>query len=554
MQRDEILSPRLRQRSPARPMPRHVAALLCLAALCACYSPDANKESADREVYGILDSASANLTGERRRFAVERPIDTLRKELQRAPTPRTLTLVEALDIAAENSREFQTQKERLYLAALNLTRNQNDFAWRFGGGSGNQISGAGDDTANVRLGDDLSANANSVYGTRVVASFVQTFLRSVLSGGSFDGNSILDLTITQPLLRGSGRRIAREPLTQAERDVVYAMRDYERFRVTFAIDLVADYWSIVRQMNDLANVEANYNRLAVLRGETQELFAAGRKNITDLGRAEQDEYAADAQRVSAQNRLQTTLDQFKLSLGLPVEAKIELDPAELQKLQERGTQPVAIEESMAIELSLQRRYDFRTTVDEVEDAGRRALIAEDALGMQLDFTAAISVPSESGKGLDLDWSRINWSAGVDLDLVLNRVPVRNAYRSALISFDQAIRAREQNEDQLTAAVRAALRNIDAALQTYQIQSKAVALGEQRFEATSALYDAGRAPAFEKLDAQRALLASQLSRNAALVDYAIARLALMNNLEAITLEPSGLRFDLDLPMPQTRTAE
>jgi outer membrane protein TolC len=539
-------------------MPRSAVALLCLAALSACYSPDANKESADREVYGILDTTSAKLTGERRRFAVERPVDTLRKQLQQAPTPRMLTLVEALDVAAENSREFQTQKERLYLAALNLTRSQNDFSWRFGGGSTDQISGSADDTANARLGDDLSANANSVYGTRVVASFVQTFLRSVLSGGSFDGNSILDLTITQPLLRGSGRRIAREPLTQAEREVVYAMRDYERFRVQFAIDLVADYWRIVRQMSDLANVEATYNRLAILRNETQELFAAGRKSITDLGRAEQDEYAADAQRINAQNDLQTLLDQFKLTLGLPVEAKVELDPAELQKLEERGTEPVAIEESRAIELALQRRYDFRTTVDEVEDAGRRALIAEDALGMQLDFTAAISVPSESGKGLDLDWSRINWSAGVDLDLVLNRVPVRNAYRSALITFDQAIRAREQREDQLTAAVRAALRNIEAALQTYQIQSKAVVLGEQRFEATSALYDAGRERALEKLDAQRSLLNSQLSRNAALVNYANARLALMNNLEAIALEPSGLRFDLDLPMPQSgpqpRTAE
>jgi outer membrane protein TolC len=535
-------------------MPRSVSLLLCFCALSACHSPDANKAAADREVYGILDDASARTVGNRRRFAVERAVDTLRKQLQQAHEPRTLTLVEALDVAAENSREFQTQKERLYLAALNLTRSVNDFSWRFGGGSTDQISGSADDTANARLGDDLSAQANSVYGTRVVANFVQTFLRSVLSGGSFDGGSILDLTITQPLLRGSGRRIAREPLTQAERDVVYAMRDYERFRAQFAIDLVGDYWTVVRQMRDLANVEATYQSLAQSRLQIEELYLAGRRTITDLGRAKQSEFSADAQRVTARNRLQTNLDQFKLTLGLPIDAKIELDLSELDKLAERGVQEVAIAEADAVHLSLQRRYDFRTTVDEVEDAGRRAIIAEDALSMQLDFTAAISVPSESGKGLDLDWSRINWSAGVDLDLVLNRVPVRNAYRSALITFDQAIRAREQNEDQLTASVRAALRNIQAALVSYQIQSEAVALAEQRVEATTALYDAGRVQALEKLDAQSSLLSAQLSRNTAIVDYAIARLALMNNLEAITLEPSGLRFDLALPMPQAKAAE
>ena len=53
---------------------------------------------------------------------------------------------------------------------------------------------------------------------------------------------------------------------------------------------------------------------------------------------------------------------------------------------------------------------------------------------------------------------------------------------------------------------------------------------------------------DKLDAQDSLLSAQLNRNAAIVDYAIARLQLMNDLEAIRLSPQGLRFDLKLPMP------
>jgi len=535
-------------------MRRPAFALPLLLSLVSCYSPQGNKEAADHDVYRILDGTSAQLTGARRHMQVERAVDTLRKRLLHDHEPVPLSLAQALDVAAENSREFQRQKETLYLAALNLTRSINDFSLRFGGGGTGSVSGIDDDNANARVGDDLSAQANSVAGTRIVANFVQTFLRSVLNGGGFDGSSILDLTITQPLLRGSGRRIAREPLTQAERDVVYAMRDYERFRAQFATDVVGDYWTVVRQMRDLANVEANYQRLADLRGQIEELFKAGRRTITDLGRAQQDEFSADAQRVTSRNRLLTALDQFKLSLGLPITAQIELDPTELDRLAARGVQPVQIAEDDAIALSLQRRYDYRTIVDEVEDAGRRALIAEDALRMQLDFTGAISVPAENGRGLDLDWSKINWSAGVDLDLLLNRVPLRNAYRSALITFDQAIRAREQNEDQLTANVRSALRNIQAALVTYEIQQQAVVLGEQRFEATTDLYDAGRVQALEKLDAQRSLLNAQLSRNSAIVDYAIARLALMNNLEAITLEPHGLRFDLDLPMPQAKQAQ
>ncbi len=522
--------------------------------VAACWSPTANRDSADAQVYSILAKTAQTVTGEARPFAVERPTDTLRRRLADKPGPSRLTLTQALDVAAENSREFQRQKEQLYLAALNLTRSQHDFVFRFGGGGNAEVAGQSDETADAAIGDDLSASATSVTGTRLVASFANTFLRSVIHGGSFDGSSILNLTLTQPLLRGAGRRIVREPLTQAERDVVYAMRDFERFRADFATSVVGDYWNVVAQVADLANVEANYQSLAQSREQIEELYRAGRRTITDLGRAKQSEYSADAQRVAAKNRLQTSLDRFKLTLGLPVTAELDLDSAELDQVKARGVEAVQIDERAAVDLALERRFDHRTAVDEVEDAGRRILVAEDALTMALDFSVALNVPSESGKGLNLDWSRVNWAAGFELDLALDKLAERNAYRSSVIAFDAAIRAREASGDQIAADVRSSLRNIRSAMDTYRIQSVAVDLATQRVEATTDLYDAGRVEALEKLDAQDALLQAQLDLTRATVDYAIARLQLMNDLEGIRLESQGLRFDQALPMPQPKTAE
>ncbi len=103
-------------------------------------------------------------------------------------------------------------------------------------------------------------------------------------------------------------------------------------------------------------------------------------------------------------------------------------------------------------------------------------------------------------------------------------------------------------------MRSSLRNIRTATDTYRIQSVAVELATQRVEATTDLYAAGRVEALEKLDAQDALLQAQLDLTRAIVDYAIARLQLMNDLEAIHLEPEGLRFDQALPMPRPKTAE
>jgi outer membrane protein TolC len=174
--------------------------------------------------------------------------------------------------------------------------------------------------------------------------------------------------------------------------------------------------------------------------------------------------------------------------------------------------------------------------------------------MTLDFSAALNVPAESGKGLNLDWSRVNWAAGFELDLALDKLVERNAYRSALISFDVAVRNRELNEDSIANEVRGSLRNIRSAIDSYEIQTVALELAKQRVEATTALYDAGRVEALEKLDAQDALLQAQLDLTAATVAYAIARLQLMNDLEAVALESHGLRFDPTLPMPQPETAE
>ncbi|MFK7738946.1 MAG: TolC family protein [Planctomycetota bacterium] len=518
-----------------------------------CYSPEANREWADRAVYGILDKASERVLGESHPFVVERPVDTLRKRLMTSREPVELSLSQALDVAAENSREFQSQKEALYLAALGLTTQQNNFRVRFGGGGSADANGTGDESANVTLSDDLSAAANTTAGTAIVANFVQTFLRSVLNGGQFDGSSILNLTITQPLLRGAGSHIAREPLTQAERDVVYAIRDFERFRSQFAIDTVADYWNVVQQMADLNNFEANYDSLVLSRKLIEELYDAGRRTIIDLGRAQQQEFSADADRVRSRNNLQNTLDSFKLTLGLPITAQVNLDSDELTSLVDRGVTEIDLSPTDAVALCLQRRYDYRTSVDQVEDVGRRVLIAENALDFGLDFTAAINVPSQQGSSLDLDWSQIDWSAGVDLDLFLDRIPLRNGYRSQLITFDRTLRAREQTEDRLSANVRRSLRNIQAALDRFKIQTVAVELAAQRVEAATDLYAAGRVPALDKLDAQASLLQAQLSRNAAIVDYAISRLQLMNDLEAIRLQPQGLRFDLELPMPDPQSA-
>ncbi len=548
------------------------AACIALGASC---STEGYVREADEEVYTILEKVASRVTGERKVFAVERPVDTLRARLlaaaeaareardpaamdvpmdaavsaESATAPIELSLLESLDIAAENSREFRTQRERLYLSALALTTRQHDFAVRWGGGGGASIDGTGDGKANTNasLSDDLSASVNTTSGGRLVASFVNTFLRSLINGGDFEGNSILSLTFTQPLLRGFGEAVVREPLTQSERNVVYAMRDFERFRRTFAIRVVSDYLRVCQSIADLQSEDANLISVQRSAERTDALFESGRADIIAKDRASQSVLTAENRKVNAINSLATQLDRFKVTLGLPVEVPITLDERELQSLTVDGSED-AFQESVVTRYALENRFDLRTVRDQVADSARQIVVAENALQSGFDFTSAISIPTRNNESFDFDWSNASWSAGFDLNLALDRLVERNAYRSSLIAFDQSVRDREALRDSIVADVRLSLRNIATRIESYRIQRQAVTLAERRVDSAEQLFAATRADFLDVIDAKNDFLSAQLSLTAALVDYTIARLELFRDLEAITMEPKGLRFDAGLPYP------
>src|SRR5690606_22847705 len=127
-------------------------------------------------------------------------------------------------------------------------------------------------------------------------------------------------------------------------------------------------------------------------------------------------------------------------------------------------------------------------------------------------------------------------------------PERNAYRTALINLDERIRSREEAEDRLAQEIRNALRDIRSQVASFRIQTNGLELARARVRSTEMLYVAGRIEAREVLDAQNRLLSAQISVTSAVVNYATARLELLRDLEAIALEPKGLRLDLTLPVP------
>jgi len=526
---------------------RELPWILTLVLGSGCLGPEEHRRSADEEVYALIDARRDQLFSAGSGFRLEGATDSLRQRILRGEfdSTRPITLAECLEIAAENSRDHQSRKEALYLAALDLTLERWRFANRPFASLGTSVEGTGSEAQEVGAQGEAGITRLLGSGASIIASIGSRLFRVVSTGDGWDAVGDLGLTFTQPLLRGAGAAIVREPLTQAERDLVYEVRAYERFRRTFAVDVARSMYDLLQSIDELANEEQNYQNLVALRERNAAMAEAGRMSEIEADQARQDELRSEARLLELRADLERARDAFNLFLGLPIGADVRLDTAEFERLTEEDSLLDEIVEGSAVRLALEARLDHLNTRDELADRERAVTIAEDALRAGLTLEAGANASGAEGRPLDLSEDRTTWSAGLVLDLPLDRKAERNAYRRALIQLDAFHREFEEEADRIEADVRDALRTAANARENYVIQKGAVQLAESRVEGAKLSLDAGRASTRDLLEAQSALVEAQNAATEALIDFTLARLDLYLQLEALRVEPGGLVVAEDL---------
>src|SRR5205085_1317295 len=189
---------------------------------------------------------------------------------------------------------------------------------------------------------------------------------------------------------------------------------------------------------------------------SQALYDAGRTKFIDVQRARQSELGALNDLIDAQERYQTALDTFKILLGMPIDADLEIIPVELDVRVPKAQ----VDEVIGI--ATKYRLDLQTARDQVEDARRNVANAKNGLLPDLRFTA----DGTTRNPLETSTPHINarestYSAGLQLDLPIDRVAERNLYRRSLINLQRAERSYEELKDRISIAARDALRAIES---------------------------------------------------------------------------------------------
>jgi len=552
-----------------------ILAGLALAALMAGCTAAHYRKSADEAAYRTIKEKSSLVPNTDSDFTIERtnqfaldglPVatnifDYLGVVGERERGARMLKLEDALALAVTHSRAYQNEKERLFLAGLELSLARHQFTPIFSAGGRGNFSGQTEQTVSYEI-DEATGELKPVLSDNLVeeryvgasgeigaswliagvgqltTAFTMDFVRFVTGDPRVATSSQLSADFVSPLLRDAGFKSRKEALTQAERDMVYSLRDFTRYRRDFSVQIATAYYAVLGERDRVRNSFLNLQSSRKNADRTRALAEEGRVTQSDLGRLAQQELTAESSWINAVRAYRQLLDNFKIQLGLLVEENIVLDDRELEALQIRHPE-ISVDDS--IRVALAGRLDYQNAKEQLEDSDRKVKVAANLLKPRVDLASSVTVNSdpEQDNGVPLpDWERYRYSVGLNVDPGLDRTAERNAYRQALITRDRAARGVEQQEDEIKLQVRDSWRSLDSAKSNFEISEIGVKLAERRVEEQTLLAELGRAKAQDQVDAQNDYVNSKNQMTQALVAHTIARLQFWNNMGILYIKDRG----------------
>lgn len=517
---------------------------LGLIAFCGC-STSHYRKAADKEVYRIVEQVEGRIFGRTNEFSIDTPYSKRKPEEILPPeliedrlqtNRRVLTIQDALRLAAEQSRRYQTEKERLYLTALTLTGQRYEFTPQFFGRTTANLDRTTTGETVGSVNSQVGVGQVFKTGGRLGVTIANDLLRYYTGDPRRSAVSAISVNLTQPLLRGFGRNNpAVESLTQAERNVVYAVRDFSYFQDEFALQIVGDYFNLLAQKDIIRNRYTNYlSRVDSTR--RLEKRAVDRETQSGVDQARQAELTARNNYVNQVAGFKNAVDQFKILLGLPLGEKLELDDSALEEVKATGLITVEFEPEQAYRLAVTHQLPFLNEIDRFEDAKRKVRVSANRLKPDLNLLADASLASEGPTDYtQFDPDDVRAGVGLQLDLPFSRLPERNNYRATIVSFEAQLRDFTLTLDTLRDSIERGLRTLEQRRQNYQIQKNALELANRRVASTELLMQAGRAEVRDLVEAQDAQINAQNAVTAAVVDHQEARLQLMLAIGALQTE-------------------
>lgn len=214
--------------------------------------------------------------------------------------------------------------------------------------------------------------------------------------------------------------------------------------------------------------------------------------------------------------------------------------------------PVELDPREAFETARCRRRDWMNARTMLIDVWRQIEVSANALKSDLNLTFSGDLGTTDNNPFKFNSTTGRLRMGVQFDPPLTRLAQRNAYRKALIEYQQARRAYYAFVDRVNQYLRITLRQIRYDQLNFEIRRRAVSLAITQVDRT--LYDLARPPkpgetsqlsntlARDLVDSYSQLLSAENQLVTAFVDHEAQRLYLDFDMGTMELDQNGMWLD------------
>jgi outer membrane protein TolC len=329
----------------------------------------------------------------------------------------------ALDVTAQRFR-FDTQYFGGYDTNYRHRGNINPAGFGVDPATGDTVTTSasqGRESNRLILGSNPTAQFKRKFSTagEIVAGFANSFVFEFTGNDANLASSLANFSIVQPLLRGAGKHIALEELTQSERNLLANIRAHSQYHQGFYTKVaigesgvsgsrrgnpstsvnsfggqggLGGVLGLLQQLQQIRNTEDNLSLQLRTLDQLEALLDVGVIDIVQVDQFRQSVQRERAALLQSQNNLELALDQYKTgTLGLPPDVDVSLDDSFIEQFQfvaRTGTNVqnaiLAAQDNVGLLPENIDVEDLQPTLTELADLSQRIRVQLDEVERDLD--------------------------------------------------------------------------------------------------------------------------------------------------------------------------
>jgi outer membrane protein len=388
-----------------------------------------------------------------------------------------------------------------------------------------------------------STNTSTVSRTAQIAGELRTPLGTAISitATPLDSSRVA-VTVTQPLLRGAGRRIIGAPIEQARQAEIQNALTFRQTLIDQITDATIDYRAIARAQETLKIQQLSIENQRQQLRSVEVLVNANRRPQSELTDLKANLTTAEAQVVTAQNQLQQAKSNLLNLLDLEESVDIAVPESLINEFRNGAIAADSVNQLKLEDLlakAYANRTDFQLAQFNVPNAELARAIARNNQRPNLNLQLGANVGDSS-----------DVTAGLSLSQEFGDRSRRTAVTQAEINIQQQQNNLIEVTEAIKQSVEDSLRNVVSASDLITATRQAREAAERRLEVATVRFRRGRGgDIFQILSLQNDVVTAQNSEVNAKIDFLDA-LARLDQTVAVTLESWNIQTDTNGLVPQS----